>query len=98
MGQRDRSSKTLVVCGLGGAGKSQLTLGYVESYRDDYTAVLWIDAGAKIRLEADYKHIRNLLHSSKRTDIELDTCVAEVKQWCHRKQGRCCSCLTAQTT
>lgn len=86
--RRGRSSKILVVCGLGGAGKSQLTLSYIESYRDDYTAVFWIDAGAKIRLEADYKQIRNLLHSSKRTDIELDTCVAEVKQWCHHRQGR----------
>jgi tetratricopeptide (TPR) repeat protein len=85
---RGRSSKTLVVCGLGGAGKSQLTLSYIESYRDDYTAVFWIDAGAKIRLEADYKQIRNLLYSSKRTDIDLDTCVAEVKQWCHHKHGR----------
>lgn len=86
--QRGRTSKILVLCGLGGAGKSQLTLSYIESYRDDYTAVFWIDAGAKIRLEADYKQIRNLLHSSKRTDIELDTCVVEVKQWCHHKRGR----------
>lgn len=86
--QRGRSSKILVVCGLGGAGKSQLTLSYIESYRDDYTAVFWIDAGARIRLEADYKQIRNQLHSSKRADIDLDTCVAEVKQWCHHKQGR----------
>jgi len=85
---RGRSSKTLVVCGLGGAGKSQLTLSYIESYRDDYTAVFWIDAGAKIRLEADYKQIRNLLYSSRRTNIDLDTCVAEVKQWCHHKHGR----------
>ena len=37
--QRGRSSKILVVCGLGGAGKSQLTLNYIETYRDDYTAV-----------------------------------------------------------
>ena len=63
-------------------------MSYIESYRDDYTAVFWIDAGAKIRLEADYKQIRNLLHSSKRTDIGLDTCVVEIKQWCHHKRGR----------
>ena len=86
--RRGRSAKILVLCGLGGAGKSQLTLSYIESYRDDYTAVFWIDAGAKARLEADYKKIRNLLHSSYRTDVDIDTCVAEVKQWCHQKQGR----------
>lgn len=86
--QRGRSSKILAVCGLGGAGKSQLTLSYVETYRDDYTAVFWIDAGTKVRLEADYKQIRNLLYISKRTDIDIRTCVAEVKQWCHHKQGR----------
>lgn len=86
--QRDRSSKILVVCGLGGAGKSQLTLQYIQNYRADYTAVFWIDAGSQTRLEADYKHIRNLLHSSKRTDVDVDTCVNEVKQWCHHQQGQ----------
>lgn len=67
--QRGKSSKILVVCGLGGAGKSQLTLSYIGSYWGDYTAVFWIDAGSTIRLEADYKQIRNVLHSSRRTDI-----------------------------
>ena len=86
--QRGRSSKILIVCGLGGAGKSQLTLSYIESYRNDYTAVFWIDAGSKIRLEADYKQIRNLLRSSRHTDAGLHTCVAEIKQWCDHMQGR----------
>jgi len=86
--RRGRSAKILVLCGLGGAGKSQVTLNYIESYRDDYTAVFWIDAGARTRLEADYKQIRNLLHSSKRADVDLDTYVTEVKQWCLQKQGR----------
>lgn len=37
----------LVVWGLGGAGKSQLVLNYIREYRQDYTAVFWIEAGSK---------------------------------------------------
>jgi tetratricopeptide (TPR) repeat protein len=77
-----------VVCGLGGAGKSQLMLGYVEVFKDDYTATFWIDASSKERLEADYKQIHNLLLRPGRDDTDIDTCVAEVRQWCHRRRTR----------
>lgn len=37
--ERGPSCKILVVCGLGGAGKSQLILHYIEVFKGDYTAV-----------------------------------------------------------
>jgi tetratricopeptide (TPR) repeat protein len=85
---RGRSCKILVVCGLGGAGKSQLVLNYVEDFRDDYTATFWIDASSKAKLEADYKQIHNLLLRPTRNDTAIDTCVSEIRQWCHRPNGR----------
>ncbi|KAM0707478.1 hypothetical protein Q7P35_004123 [Cladosporium inversicolor] len=87
--RRGSSCKILVVCGLGGAGKSQLMLNYIEVFKDDYTAVFWIDAGSKDRLEADYKRIHNLLLHPGQGDADIDTCVSEIRQWCQRKVGRC---------
>jgi tetratricopeptide (TPR) repeat protein len=87
--KRGRSCKILVVCGLGGAGKSQLVLNYVEDFKDDYTATFWIDASSKERLEADYKQIHNLLLRPTQVDTAIDTCVSEIRHWCHdRPTGR----------
>jgi hypothetical protein len=83
--KRGRSCKILVVCGLGGAGKSQLMLNYVEHFKDDYMATFWIDASSKAKLEADYKQIHNLLLRPIRVDTAIDTCVSEIKQWCYRR-------------
>ena len=34
----------VTICGLGGAGKSQLSLKYVEEHKERYNPILWIDA------------------------------------------------------
>jgi tetratricopeptide (TPR) repeat protein len=77
-----------VVCGLGGAGKSQLVLNYVEYFKDDYTATFWIDASSKERLEADYKQVHNLLLRPTRVDTAIDTCVSEIRHWCRPRGTR----------
>lgn len=86
--QRDELSKIVVVYGLGGAGKSQLMLRYIQEHGGDYSSIFWLDAGTKQRLENDYKQIHNLLLRPGRSDIEIDTCIAEVKEWCHLEQER----------
>jgi GTPase SAR1 family protein len=45
--------KTLVVWGLGGAGKTQLVLDYVRQYHTDYKMTFSIEAGRKELLERD---------------------------------------------
>lgn len=81
--QRDTLSKIVVVYGLGGAGKSQLMLRYIQENGGDYSSIFWLDAGTNERLENDYKQIHNLLLRPGRSDIEMNTCIAEVKAWCH---------------
>ena len=34
----------IVLCGIGGSGKTQLALRYIKQYQQLYTAVIWIDA------------------------------------------------------
>jgi hypothetical protein len=46
--------RTAVVWGLGGTGKSQLVLNYVQEHRKQYRAVFWIEAGQKEAVERNF--------------------------------------------
>lgn len=48
--------------GLGGAGKSQLVLNYIQEYRHNYSAIFWVGAGSKESIERDYVQIYRLLY------------------------------------
>ena len=84
--------RTLVVWGLGGAGKSQLVLNYVREYRRDYTAVFWIEAGSKESIERDYVQIYRLLSGRQMNTgdemVKVVDAVAAVKRWFHGRKGR----------
>jgi hypothetical protein len=81
-----------VVYGLGGAGKSQLVLNYIRTYRNDYAGVFWIQAGQKESVERDYVQIYDLLFPNHRLSgtesVTVDAAVAKVKNWFHGQDER----------
>jgi tetratricopeptide (TPR) repeat protein len=84
-------TRTLVVHGLGGSGKSQLVLNYIRECRRDYTVVFWIEAGRKESIERDYIQIYRFLFSRPTTEaklITLEDAVPAVKNWFHQQRGR----------
>jgi tetratricopeptide (TPR) repeat protein len=89
---RNESSKILVIHGLGGAGKSQLTLNYVQSYRGDYSATFWIEAGQRESIERDYLQIHTLLFGGRglsgNEKTPVEKAIAEVKSWFHGRDGK----------
>lgn len=69
----DNSTKTLVVWGLDGAGKTQLVLGYMYKHHVEYDATFWIEAGRKESLEGDFVRLYQtlfVLHTSARESSE----------------------------
>ena len=91
-----------MVCGLGGAGKSQLVLNYIHEYRWDYTAGFWIEAGSKESIERDYIQIYRLLYG-RQTDagqemVKVEEAVPAVKRWFHGHEGRCLVVLDSADT
>ena len=44
-------SGMLPLIGLGGAGKSQLAMNYIEMHREDYATVFWVDARLRESIE-----------------------------------------------
>jgi hypothetical protein len=76
----------LVVWRLGGAGKTQLVLDYVQQHRAEYKATFWIEAGCKESLERDFVRLYQTLfglHTSAgaETAISVEDAVAGVKSW-----------------
>jgi tetratricopeptide (TPR) repeat protein len=58
---RRREPKKVGVWGLGGAGKSQLALSYLQRYSADYVATFWIQAGQIASIDRDFLEIYQLL-------------------------------------
>ncbi|KAL1641603.1 hypothetical protein SLS61_010027 [Didymella pomorum] len=91
----DSGTRTLVVWGLGGAGKTQLVLDYVQQHRNEYKATFWLEAGRKESLERDFVRLYQTLfglHTSAgaetATAISVEDAVTGVKSWFAGQQGR----------
>jgi tetratricopeptide (TPR) repeat protein len=82
-----QETQTLVIHGLGGAGKSQLVLNYIRECRQDYAAIFWIEAGQKESIERDYIQIYRLLFGRAAPET-IEDAVPAVKSWFHRQTER----------
>ena len=84
--------RILAVCGLGGSGKSQLVLNYIQEYRRDYKAVFWIEAGSKETVERDFVQIYRLLYGHQigagQEIVKVEDAVPAVKRWFYGREGR----------
>lgn len=86
------ATNTLVVCGLGGAGKTQLVLNYITTYRKHYTTILWLDSVSPESLEKDYVRCHTYLSRSNAGDrsetISIEMRILEVNNLRRRLPGR----------
>ncbi|KAF2787053.1 hypothetical protein K505DRAFT_258541 [Melanomma pulvis-pyrius CBS 109.77] len=84
-------TSTVVVWGLGGAGKTQLVLDYVQQYRTEYRATLWMETGLKESLERDFVSLYQTLfdvHSIPGQEtVSSENAVTAVKSWLSGRQG-----------
>lgn len=83
-------TRTVVVWGLGGTGKSQLVLNYVQKHQHHYQNLFWIGAGQKQTIERQYLEIYKLLPnmSYDSSTTSINDAVAAVKSWLYRQDGR----------
>ena len=85
-------SRTVVVWGLGGSGKSQLMLNYIKKYRQDYGLVIWMEAGEKETMERDYIRLYRALFPevarSAGASLKAENAVLAVKGWFHQLEKR----------
>ncbi|KAL5331173.1 hypothetical protein ACEPPN_000702 [Leptodophora sp. 'Broadleaf-Isolate-01'] len=86
----DGSRRTVVLHGLGGIGKTQLTVAYAKRHKDDYSAIFWLNIKDKDSLKQSFvKVAKRILQdhpsasrlSNVNTNQNLDEVVDAVKAW-----------------
>jgi GTPase SAR1 family protein len=80
---RKGETKRVGVYGLGGVGKSQLALSYLQQYRGDYDATFWIQAGQAISIDQDFLRLFHLL--SNRNEFQNQLSADEVILAVHKR-------------
>ena len=85
----DGSRRTVFLHGLGGVGKTQLTIAYAKRHKDNYSAVFWLNIKDEDSLRQSFaKAAKQIMrdHSIRRlssVDIKenLDGVIDAVKDW-----------------
>lgn len=87
--EKDDGGKVLAVWGLGGAGKAQLVLCYLQRYRSQCKSTLWVEASRKTTIERDFVGIHQVLFdvpvAEMQDAIKLEHAIVRVKSFCSRR-------------
>ncbi|KAF3031307.1 hypothetical protein E8E12_000040, partial [Didymella heteroderae] len=88
--QYNGSRKTVVAHGLGGMGKTQLALKYAQQYRQEYSAVFWVDSKSEDTLKQGYAAVADRIYREHPSLVHLkavaegsnlDEAAEAVKRW-----------------
>nr|POF19932.1 vegetative incompatibility protein het-e-1 [Quercus suber] len=85
----DGRRKTVVLCGLGGIGKTQLAIAYAMRHRDNYSALCWLNCKDENSVKSSFVRISkqilrehaNASHLINVNMQNLDEVVTAVKAW-----------------
>ena len=81
--ERHRFLKKFALYGMGGVGKTQIALQYVNQCRDDYKAIFWISADSTISIGQSFRECARILGLAQTEQEMQDTVAAtlKVKNW-----------------
>jgi hypothetical protein len=86
----DGSRRVVVLHGLGGIGKTQLSIAYAKRHKNNYSAIFWLDTNnehslkqsfTKVAKQISREHPSAIPVSNRETDQNLDEVVKSVKAW-----------------
>jgi hypothetical protein len=86
----DGSRRAVVLHGLGGIGKTQLSIAYAKRHKDDYTAIFWLNIKDEDSLKQSFAKLAKQISraypsaipvSNLETNQNLDEVVESVKSW-----------------
>jgi tetratricopeptide (TPR) repeat protein len=86
-GQPTAISQPQAVTGLGGVGKTQIAIEYAYRHRQDYQAVLWVQANTREDLALSLLSIATLLNLPQKEEAESDQVERAVRNWLRTHTG-----------
>jgi len=81
------STQPQVISGLDGSGKTQIAIEYAYRYRDEYTAVLWVNAASREILTSDFASIAHLLDLPEKDQPNQNIAAKAARQWLQTATG-----------
>ena len=69
------------ISGLGGIGKTQIAIEYAYRYRDQYQAILWVNASSREAFNSDFVKLATLLNLPEQHEQDQEFVVRSVKRW-----------------
>ncbi|MGZ3611947.1 MAG: tetratricopeptide repeat protein, partial [Ktedonobacteraceae bacterium] len=69
------------ISGLGGIGKTQIAIEYAYRYRDQYKAILWVNASSREALTSDFVKLASFLDVPEQDEQDQEFVVRAVKRW-----------------
>ena len=75
------SCKIRAISGLGGIGKTQIAIEFAYRYANEYDAVLWIHAGSRDTMNADFASLAKTLDLPGKENLNQFQAIKAVKGW-----------------
>ena len=69
------------ISGLGGIGKTQIAIEYAYRYRDQYKAILWVNASSREAFTSDFVKLATLLNLPEQYEQDQEFVIRAVKRW-----------------
>ena len=80
------SNGRVALYGLGGIGKTQLALRYIDQHKSDYEIIWWVKSGEPTTLASDYAELADKLNLSKREDADQKAIIEAVRNFLSKKR------------
>ena len=93
LGDLSKTQRVVSIVGAGGLGKTQLSLAFAESQRDNYDAVLWLNAKDEVTLKQSFRDAWDAIASNcscgghSTTPHEDDLVVQKVRSWLSERKN-----------
>lgn len=73
----------IALSGLGGIGKTQVSLEYAYRYANEYEAVLWVRADTRQVLSEEFLRLADLLNLPEKQEMDQQRVIMAVLNWLH---------------
>jgi hypothetical protein len=78
----DLTRKVLILGGMGGIGKTQLTIMYAKRFRSNYSSILWLNANDEAALQRSiYSLVKRIITPKAAIQLELGQLWLHLSNW-----------------
>ena len=87
-GDMSLEQRRLVLGGIGGIGKTQLTISYAKHHGHDYESVFWLNATSEVTLKDSFRTVAEVVFDAQDPgDLESEQILIHIRGWLSDKKN-----------